>query len=130
MVEELQGQLAELDSEVRAATIPGGWKHSAEWCVKQLPALYVKFRASYESRYSDEITRLVRAVLTDLADARTTCPEALQLAASIVDRLNRMHINLGMPRLDLRMPVAPLPRARKPRAAVVTPAAPKGPVVG
>jgi hypothetical protein len=130
MGEEMQAQLSELDGEVRAATIPGGWKHSAVWCVTQLPALYVKFRQTYESRYSDEITRLVRAVLVDLADARTTCPEALQLTASIVERLNRLHSNCGLPRLDLRVPVPPSPRSRKAKAAVATPTPPKGPVIG
>jgi len=129
MGEEMQAQLAELDVEVRAATIPGGWKHSAVWCVTQLPALYVKFGKTNESRYSDEITRLVRAVLMDLADARTTCPEALQLAARIVERLNQMHAACGFPRLDLRVPAPPSPRSRKAKA-VATPTPPKGPVIG
>ena len=113
MDEAVQARLTALGDEVRAAAIPDGPKHSALWCVGQLPALYAKFRRTNETQYGDEITRLVRAALHELAKSARGCPEASRLAARITDHLRLLHEEFGLPRLALGPHGAPSPRARK-----------------
>jgi hypothetical protein len=104
MSEPLQVYIAALEKKVQAAALPDGCKHTAAWCLGQLPALYVKFRQSSESRFGDEISRLVQAVLTELSNSQKTCPEALKLANGIIDRLKLLHEELGIPALNLKVP--------------------------
>jgi hypothetical protein len=115
MNDPLQAQLGELISEVEAAAFPVEGKHSAAWCVQQLPALYAKFCQTSESRYGEEITRLVRAVLRMLADPTGAFPGSEALAASLLVRLHRLHEQFGIPRLDFGLPGAAKPRPRKVR---------------
>ena len=65
MDEALQARLAVLADAVRAAALPSGRKHTARWCMGQLPALYAQLRQTSESRYSEAISRLVQGVLKD-----------------------------------------------------------------
>jgi hypothetical protein len=113
MDEVLRAPLEALADEVRAAAIPDGGKHTALWCVGQLAALYAKFRQTGESRYGDEITRLVQGVLKELSKGGKGFPGAPQLAASITERLRLLHERLGLPGLGLKPPAAPKPRTRK-----------------
>jgi hypothetical protein len=113
MDEALQVRLTALGDEVRTAAISDGPKHSALWCIGQLPALYAKFRRMNETQYGDEITRLVRAALHELAKSARGCPEASRLAARITDHLRLLHEEFGLPRLALGPHGAPSPRARK-----------------
>jgi hypothetical protein len=113
MDEGLQVRLTALGDAVRAAAIPDGPKRSALWCVGQLPALYAKFRRTNETQYDDEITRLVRAALHELAKSGRGCPGATGLAARITDHLRLLHEEFGLPRLVLGPRGAPSPRARK-----------------
>ena len=102
MDEAFQAQLAALGDEVVAAAIPEGCKQTAAWCIGQLPTLYAKFRQTYESRYGEEISRLVQWLLKELATSQQTCPEAHKLAARIDDRLRLLHEQFGLPRLNLK----------------------------
>jgi hypothetical protein len=113
MGDALQAQLMELVDEVGAAPIPAASKHSAVWCVEQLPALYARFQQTSESRYGEEITRLVRAVLRMLADPPNAFPGSEALAASLLVRLHLLHEQLGIPRLDFGLPAGAKPRPRK-----------------
>src|SRR5262245_15179512 len=113
MGESFQVQLAALENEVRAAAIPDSCKQTAAWCFGQLPALYDNLRLTSESRYADEITRLVRWVLKELAKSKPPCPAAQQLAVRITDRLHLLHEQFGLPRLELKLASASLPRSRK-----------------
>ena len=66
---EVLGRLIRaMEGEVHSTPLADDAKHTAVWCVRQLPALYDKFCRTSESRYGDEITRLVRAALQSLAD--------------------------------------------------------------
>jgi hypothetical protein len=112
MGDALQAQLVELIGEVEAAAIPGDSKHSAVWCVRQLPALYATFHQTSESRYGEEITRLVRAVFRMLADPPGAFPGSEVLAATLLVRLHLLHEQFGLPRLDLGLPGAVKPRPR------------------
>ena len=102
MDEGLQVRLTALGDAVRAAAIPDGPKRSALWCVGQLPALYAKFRRTNETQYDDEITRLVRAALHELAKSGRGCPGATGLAARITDHLRLLHEEFGLPGLNLK----------------------------
>ena len=113
MDETLQTQLGRLGDEVRAAALPGECRHTALWCLGLLPALYARYRQTRESRYGDEIARLVRGVLTELAKGKTAYPEGPALAAGIPDRLRLLHEQFGLPALDLKSSGASPPRPRK-----------------
>src|SRR5712691_4439232 len=113
MDDAIQGQLTALGDEVQAAAIPEGCKRTAAWCVGQLPALYVHFQQTSESRYADEITRLVRGALKELVTSQKGCPEAQELATSMTNRLRHLHEEFGLPGLNLKLPTPPTPRSRK-----------------
>jgi hypothetical protein len=92
MGEDLQARLAELVHALGTAAIPEDIRPTALWCVRHLPALYAKLHQTHESRYAEEITRLARALLQGLTDP---------LAADLLARLERLHEDLGIPRLGL-----------------------------
>src|SRR5262249_2026781 len=102
MGETLAAQLAALADEVRAGALPEVCKHSVVWCLDQLPSLYANFRQTSESRDGDQITRLVEGLLKELAASQRVAPEAKPLGAGIMDRLQRLHEEFGIPGLNLR----------------------------
>jgi hypothetical protein len=104
MDKELQGQLAAMRKQVGEAALPDGFKQTAAWCWGQLPALYAKLRQTNESRYCDEIARLVQGLLQELAKSNSICSEAPVIAASIAGRLRLFHEQFGLPRLVLKSP--------------------------
>src|SRR5262245_62550271 len=91
MDETLQAQLAALGDEIRATAIPDAGKHTAAWCLGQLPALYAKLHQTHESRYGEEIARLVQGIRKALVGGKRACPEALQLAVRIISRFRLFH---------------------------------------
>jgi hypothetical protein len=113
MEHAIQIQLVALGDEIRSAAIPDTSKRTALWCVDKLPTLYAKFRLTYESRYGEEIARLVQGALTDLVSGPTASPATQELAASMNERLRLLHEQSGIPALNLK-PLRPAPpRARK-----------------
>ncbi|HZY84482.1 MAG TPA: hypothetical protein VFE78_06610 [Gemmataceae bacterium] len=113
MDDALQAHLRALAAEVGATKIPAERKHTAAWCLGQLPAVYALFRQTNESRHADEITRLLMGVVKELAGGAKSCPKAQELAAGIPGRTQLLHEQLGLPRLALKAPAAPTPRSRK-----------------
>lgn len=113
MEKAIQVQLAELGDEVRAAAIPDASKRTALWCVGKLPSLYAQFRQTYESRYGEEITRLVQGALNELLNTKTAGTAGQQLAASMTERLRLLHERSGIPSLNLKIPRPSPPRSRK-----------------
>ena len=102
MDQALQSLLAALRKEIGAAAITSDCKHTAVWCIDQLPALYTKFRQSSESRYGEEIRRLVQTMLKELVASKPLCPKAEKLAASIPECLRHLHDEFGIPALDVQ----------------------------
>jgi hypothetical protein len=121
MGEELTELISAVEGEVRLTTLADDSKHTAVWCVQQLPGLYDKFRRTCESRYGEEITRLVRAALQALADGNGNSPVSRELAAGIPGRLNLLHEQFGIPPLKLSPPVPTPRRSRKPSSAAKKP---------
>jgi hypothetical protein len=113
MSEALQAQLAGLGKKVRAAAIPDGCKHTTDWCIGKLPPLYAKFRETNESRYGEEITRLVQGMLKELTTSDRSYPEAQKLATNITNRLRLLHEKFGLPGLNLKPPAASPTRFQK-----------------
>lgn len=113
MDDALQAHLRALAAEVRATAIPAERKHTAAWCLGQLPAVYALFRQTNESRHADEITRLLLGVVKELTRGEEACPKARKLAAGIPGRTQLLHEQLGLPRLALKAPAAPATRSRK-----------------
>jgi hypothetical protein len=113
MGEELRELITAVEGEVRLTSLGDESKHTAVWCVRQLPALYDKFCRTCESRYGDEITRLVRAALGALADGGGNSPVSRELAAGIPARLSVLHEQFGIPPLKFDPPVAAPRRSRK-----------------
>lgn len=115
MGEELARLIRTVEGQVRSSTLADDSKHTAVWCVRQLPALYDKFHRTSESRYGDQITRLVRAALRALTDGDGNSPASRKLATSIPARLESLHQRFGVPALKLDAPAAPRARPRKAR---------------
>jgi hypothetical protein len=113
MGEFIVSQVAALEDDIRAAPIASDVKHTAAWCFGHLPALYRQYCETRESRYGDEITRLVVAVLMKLADGQRACLASEKLATGITNRLRDLHGELGLPGLKLKLPDAPRSPARK-----------------
>jgi hypothetical protein len=113
MENAIQDSLVELGDQVRAAEIPNTSKQTALWCVDQLPTLYAKFRMTNESRYGDEISRLVQGALQELVSGQSANPATHELAASMRERLRLLHEQSGIPELNLKTPRPAPTRTRK-----------------
>jgi hypothetical protein len=88
-------RLTELDGircMVAAARLSDEVRQSVAWCLDPLPGLYCEFFRTCESRYGDEIRRLVDAMLQKVADASAR--------GTILDQLRAMHARLGIPFLN------------------------------
>ena len=92
-----------------------GCRQTATWCVGRLPGLYSKLQQTNESRYGDEITRIVQALLNELTDSEKTRPGARQLADQITDQFRLLHETFGLPKLHLKLHAAAASRSRKTR---------------
>ena len=106
----IRAHFQELEDSVRATAVPAERQEVIAGCVRRLTALYAKYRETNDSRYGEEITRVVQAVLQDLE----ACPEARQLGTPFREKLRLLHEELGVPGLALK---APPPRRgpKKPR---------------
>ena len=113
MDEATQAHLAALEDEVRAAALSEAGKHSALWCLGRLLPQYALYRQTCESRYGEEITRLVRGLLKVIIEDPGG-PSVQHVATRILDRLQILHEQLGLPGLGLPAPKPSPRRSRKP----------------
>jgi hypothetical protein len=110
MHKDIQAHFKKLEDAVQATAVPADRKEFIAVSVEKISVLYTKYRETNESRYGDEITRLVQWVLQELQ----ACPEARKLDADFREGLRLLHEQLGVPGLMLKPP-APPPRSPKPR---------------
>lgn len=94
---------------VNGVDLPGAARHTAGWCMGQLPGLYAEFRDSCDTRSGDEIRRLLGAVLTLLVEQGRD-PAA---ARAVADHLRAMHERFGLPVTVPEPPAARPPRRRR-----------------
>jgi hypothetical protein len=84
---------------LEAASLPDEPRATALQCLGQLPRLYQALCETCESRYADEIARLVQAV-------RTLVAGVPGLAEALTARLRAMQERLGIPGPAFRLPAA------------------------
>src|SRR5262249_59938445 len=106
----IQAHFQELEAAVRGTAVPPDRREVIAGCVRQLAAVYTKSRQTNDSRYGDEITRLVQGILKALQ----ACPEARKLDAAFREKLHLLHEEAGVPPLALK-PAPPAPGTRKAR---------------
>ena len=107
-------EITALRSLVQRANLAAEVKHSALWCLDQLPPLYDEFRRNYESRFADSILRLARAVLKRLSEEGTG-PGAGRVAGAVGTPPGGLHERLGLAPLAPR-PIVPSGRGRGAKA--------------
>lgn len=103
-----------IHTALQGTTLPEAVEYNVTWSVQQLPPLYEGLCQTGESRFANEIQRLVQGMVNSLKDAKD-CPEAPGLATLITDQLRDMHERLGLGELELKKPAAP--KKSKPRKA-------------
>jgi hypothetical protein len=109
MHERIRAHFSELQAALEDTTLSDERKQFVASSVVKLAALYAQFRETNMSRFGDEISRLVQAVLYQLQE----CPEAGKLDADFVHGLHSLHQELGIPRLSLKpVKVPPKPKKR------------------
>jgi hypothetical protein len=99
MAETLLTELEKIRALVHADGLAPDDLKTVIWCLGCLPGLYSEFLRTYESRYGDEIHRLVDGLLAKLDKAA--------LKQAILSQLLAMHERLGIPALNFA------PRKRK-----------------
>jgi hypothetical protein len=109
MHDRIKAHFQELEDAVRATGVPADRQGAIASAVRRLPPLYQKFRETNDSRYGDEITRTVQAILKDLE----ACPQARELDATFRAKLRLLHEELGIPALAVK----PAPRPPAPKKA-------------
>jgi hypothetical protein len=110
MHETIQAHFQALADAVVPTAIPADRQQVITNSIQRLSKLYAQFRETNESRYGEEITRVVQSVLNELE----TCPEARKLDAAFRAKLRLLHDQLGVPGLALK-PQAAAPKPRKTR---------------
>lgn len=98
MHESIQAHFNELEQAVLSTSISASVQQSIDGVIRRLPNLYTKYKETNESRYGNEITTLVQAVLGWLE----SCPEAQALDAAFRQKLKLLHEELGVPTLMLK----------------------------
>lgn len=121
MEKTLETTLQVLSKNVEATAISPEGKRKVAWCLGKLGGLYAHYHASHESRYGDEIGRLVQAVIKELTLVPDECPDAHQLAMGMSERFQELHERLGLPALMLKSPAPVKAAARKKRVAKISP---------
>jgi hypothetical protein len=100
----METDLQAVRATVDAANLSADARHLATQCLGQLPRLYEGLCQTYESRYSDEIGRLLQVLFRGVSAA----PGA---AEAIAGQLQAMHERLGIPGPSCKLPA----RASRPR---------------
>src|SRR5215470_234305 len=109
MDSDLQAELATIGGLVEAAAVADRARQTVHRAPKRMPLAYQQLLKTYESRYVDEIVRLVAGMRQAL-----TKEGAPELAEAIATRLTAMHSRRGFPSLGLKpAPPAPPKRAKR-----------------
>ena len=109
MDSDLQAELATIGGLVEAAAVADRARQTVRWALNMMPLAYQQLLKTYESRYVDEIVRLVTGMRQAL-----TKDGAPELAETIATRLTAMHSRRGFPSLGLK-PAPPAPPKRPKR---------------
>jgi hypothetical protein len=105
-------EITALRTLIQAANLSPDAKHTALWCVDQLPKLYADFGRTNESRFGDAIRRLSQGLLKRMGEAGSGA-DAGRVGDALVAQLDGLHQRLGFAPLPLRPSAAPAKGLRK-----------------
>jgi len=105
-------ELATLRTLIQTANLAEDVKHSALWCVDQLPKLYADFGRTNESRFGDAIRRLGQGVLKRMGEVGAG-EDSDRVGNALVAQLGGLHERLGLAPLHLQPAVATAKGRRK-----------------
>jgi hypothetical protein len=108
-------ELATLRALINTANLAPDAKHTALWCVDQLPNLYADFGRTNESRFGDTIRRLGQGVLKRMGEDDAG-EDAGRVSDALVVQLGGLHERLGLAPLHLQSGAAP-PKSRRKKSA-------------
>jgi hypothetical protein len=109
-------ELVTLRTLAQKANLTPEARHTALWCLDQLPPLYRDFSRTNESRFGDSISFLAKVALKRLGEAEMG-PDAGRVAAALVAQLAGLHERLGLAPLGLKITAPPLGGPVKKRAS-------------
>jgi hypothetical protein len=105
-------ELARLRTLVTGAVLTPDAKHSALWCLDQLPPLYAELSRTNESRYWDAIAKMGQAVVKRMSEEGAG-DDAGKISEAIVRRLGDMHRRLAIAPLVLKSRTGPVKSIRR-----------------
>jgi len=106
---DLQTELTTIQDLIEESTLTGTPRQTAISSLKKMPLLYQEMMRTYESRFADEILRLIK----HLRQSLTECG-AVDVAETIVVRVTAFHARRGFPDLGLKPALpAPIRRTKK-----------------
>ncbi|MGE3806971.1 MAG: hypothetical protein AB7K24_20095 [Gemmataceae bacterium] len=101
MKKRIQSEFKRIGDLVEASGMTAEEKQRATLCLKKLPPLCLSFCETYESRDLEEIIRLERGILAQLAQP-TQSAKARELSKVLGTRLKNLHVRLGLPELTTK----------------------------
>ena len=104
MTEAFGAEVAEITSLVKAAALPSDIEDTVVWCLKQLPAKYDQFCATYESRDAEEILRLEQGVLEKLTELPHSHRDCQPLREAVLQHLRLLNERYSLPGLVPKPP--------------------------
>ena len=105
----MHAELQVIRNLVSGATLPAKLQQSILASFDKLPSLYDDLNRTYESRFADRIVGSIDGILRLLA-VKDACPDAPELAATMVNRMRAMHDRFG-----IAVALKPLPAAKPTR---------------
>jgi hypothetical protein len=93
-------ELTKIQNLAAAANLSEDGQRGLTWCLKRLPVLYKQLLASDESRFHDEIQRLVQGTVKTLAEKSS--PDGSRLAQAMILSLHSLHERVGIAVLNVR----------------------------
>jgi hypothetical protein len=105
-------EITALRTLIQSASLSPDAKHTALWCVDQLPRLYADFERTNESRFGDTIRRLSQGVLKRMGEAGSGA-DAGRVGDALVAQLGGLHQRLGFAPLPLKPGAAPAEGRRR-----------------
>jgi hypothetical protein len=99
-------ELATLRALINTANLAADAKHTALWCVDQLPKLYADFGKTNERRFGDAIRHLSQGVLKRMGEDGAGA-DAGRVGDALVAQLGGLHQRLGLAPLFLKPATVP-----------------------
>jgi hypothetical protein len=112
-------ELSKLRSLVAGAVLGPEAKHTALWCLDELPKLYAQLFRTDESRFWDAIGRMGQAVLKRMGEEGAG-DDAGKVSDAVVRGLGGMHRRLGIAPLALKTKLFRPEALRRQRCGAVT----------